>query len=65
MRTIVIRRSTSNTRCSNSLSSNYQRGHKAIKNGVTLVKIRQMKTYQDLVKMKFSIANDDLQNSIK
>ncbi|HNR67969.1 MAG TPA: V-type ATP synthase subunit A [bacterium] len=38
----------------------YQRGHKAIKNGVTLVKIRQMKTYQDLVKMKFSIANDDL-----
>ena len=38
----------------------YKRGQKAIKNGVTLVKLRQMKVYQDLVKMKFSIPNEDL-----
>jgi V/A-type H+-transporting ATPase subunit A len=38
----------------------YKRGHQAIKNGVTLVKLRQMKAYQDLVKMKFSISNEDL-----
>ncbi|MBN1464747.1 V-type ATP synthase subunit A [candidate division KSB1 bacterium] len=38
----------------------FKRGQKAIKNGVTLVKLRQMKAYQDLVKMKFSIPNDDL-----
>ena len=38
----------------------YKRGHQAIKNGVTLVKLRQMKAYQDLVKMKFSISNQDL-----
>lgn len=38
----------------------FRRGQKAIKNGVTLVKLRQMKVYQDLVKMKFSISNDNL-----
>lgn len=38
----------------------YKRGQKAIKNGATLVKLQQMKAYQDLVKMKFSISNDDL-----
>jgi len=38
----------------------YKRGQKAIKSGVTLVKLRQMKAYQDLVKMKFSISNDEL-----
>ncbi|MBN1541556.1 V-type ATP synthase subunit A, partial [candidate division KSB1 bacterium] len=38
----------------------YQRGQRVIKNGVTLVKIRQMRAYQDLVKIKFSVANDDL-----
>ncbi|MBN1561770.1 V-type ATP synthase subunit A [candidate division KSB1 bacterium] len=38
----------------------FNRGQRAIKNGVTLVKLRQMKAYQDLVKMKFSISNDDL-----
>ncbi len=38
----------------------YNRGQRAIKNGATLVKLRQMKVYQDLVKMKFSIANEDI-----
>lgn len=38
----------------------YNRGQKAIKNGTTLVKIRQMKVNQDLVKMKFSVSNEDL-----
>ena len=39
----------------------YQRGQKAIKNGATLVKLQQMKAFQDLVKMKFSISNDNLE----
>ena len=38
----------------------YYRGQKAIKNGITLVKLRQMKVYQDIVKMKFSISNEDI-----
>ena len=32
----------------------------AIKNGATLMKLKRMKVYQDIVKMKFSIPNDDL-----
>ncbi|MDZ7722177.1 MAG: V-type ATP synthase subunit A [candidate division KSB1 bacterium] len=38
----------------------YYRGQKAIKSGITLVKLRQMKVYQDIVKMKFSISNEDV-----
>ncbi len=38
----------------------WKRGSEAIKNGATLVKLRKMKVYQDIVKMKFSVPNDDL-----
>jgi len=38
----------------------YYRGQRAIKNGITLVKLRQMKVYQDIVKMKFSVSNEDV-----
>lgn len=38
----------------------YKRGAEAIKGGATLVKLRKMKVYQDIIKMKFSIPNDDL-----
>jgi V/A-type H+-transporting ATPase subunit A len=38
----------------------YKRGAEAIKNGTTLVKLKKMKVYQDIIKMKFSITNDDL-----
>ncbi|MBN2136407.1 MAG: V-type ATP synthase subunit A [Sedimentisphaerales bacterium] len=38
----------------------WQRGAEAIKRGVTLVKLRKMKVYQDIIKMKFTVANDDL-----
>ena len=38
----------------------WKRGSEVIKNGVVLVKLRKMKVYQDIVKMKFSIPNDDL-----
>ncbi|MHC4742991.1 MAG: V-type ATP synthase subunit A [Planctomycetota bacterium] len=38
----------------------YKRGAEAIKSGTTLVKLRKMKVYQDIIKMKFSIPNDDL-----
>jgi len=38
----------------------WQRGSEAIKNGATLIRLRKMKVYQDIVKMKFSIPNDDL-----
>ena len=37
----------------------YRRGVDAIKRGVTLVKIRRMKVYQDLVRMKSTIPNDN------
>lgn len=40
--------------------SYWKRGFEAIKNGTTLVKLRKMKVYQDIMKMKFSIPNDDL-----
>jgi len=39
----------------------WQRGSKAIQNGATLVALRKMKVYQDIVKMKFSIPNDQLE----
>jgi V/A-type H+-transporting ATPase subunit A len=38
----------------------WKRGSEAIKNGAILAKLRKMKVYQDIVKMKFSISNDDL-----
>ena len=38
----------------------WRRGSEAIKSGVTLVKLRKMKVYQDIVKMKFTIPNDNL-----
>ncbi|MBN1766574.1 MAG: V-type ATP synthase subunit A [Sedimentisphaerales bacterium] len=38
----------------------WQRGSEAIKNGATLVKLKKMKVYQDIIKMKFSIPNDNL-----
>ena len=38
----------------------WKRGSEAIKKGATLVKLRKVKVYQDIVKMKFSIANEDL-----
>jgi V/A-type H+-transporting ATPase subunit A len=38
----------------------WKRGYEAIKNGAVLVKLRKMKVYQDIVKMKFSVPNDNL-----
>ena len=38
----------------------YGRGAEAIKSGATLVQLRRMKVYQDMIKMKFSVPNDDL-----
>jgi V/A-type H+-transporting ATPase subunit A len=38
----------------------YRHGAEAIKKGITLVKIKQMSVYQDIVKMKFNVPNDDL-----
>jgi len=37
----------------------WRRGNQAIKRGVTLVKLRRMKVYQDIIKMKFSVANGE------
>ena len=37
----------------------WRRGSAVLSRGVTLVKLRRMKTYQDIVKMKFNIPNDD------
>ena len=39
----------------------WRRGSDSIKKGATLVKLRRMKVYQDIVKMKFSIANDEVE----
>ena len=38
----------------------WRRGSEAIKRGATLVKLRKMKVYQDIIKMKFTVPNDDL-----
>jgi V/A-type H+-transporting ATPase subunit A len=38
----------------------WRRGSAAIKRGVTLVKLRKLKVYQDIMKMKFNVSNDDL-----
>jgi V/A-type H+-transporting ATPase subunit A len=37
----------------------WRRGAEAIRRGVTIVRLRRMKTYQDLVRMKLSIPNED------
>ncbi|MFW6181606.1 MAG: V-type ATP synthase subunit A [Spirochaetota bacterium] len=39
----------------------WRRGREAIRRGVTLVKLRRIKVYQDLVKMKFTVPNDGLE----
>ncbi len=38
----------------------WKRGSEAIKKGTTLIKLRKMKVYQDIAKMKFSISNENL-----
>jgi V/A-type H+-transporting ATPase subunit A len=38
----------------------WQRGADAIRRGITLVKLKRMKVLQDIVKMKFTISNDEL-----
>jgi len=38
----------------------WRRGKESIARGVTLVKLKQLKVLQDIVKMKFTIANDEL-----
>jgi len=38
----------------------YKRGAETIKRGVTLVKLKQMSVYQDIIKMKFNVPNEDL-----
>ncbi len=38
----------------------WKRGSEAIKKGAILAKLRKMKVYQDIIKMKFSIPNDAL-----
>ena len=42
------------------IATYWRRGSEAIKGGATLVKLRKMKAYQDIIKMKFSVANEDL-----
>jgi V/A-type H+-transporting ATPase subunit A len=38
----------------------WRRGSEAIKRGATLVKLRKIKAYGDIVKMKFTVPNEDL-----
>jgi V/A-type H+-transporting ATPase subunit A len=38
----------------------WRRGKEAIKRGVTLVKLRKMKVYGDIIKMKLSVPNENL-----
>jgi V/A-type H+-transporting ATPase subunit A len=38
----------------------WRRGSEAIKRGTTLVKLRKLKVYQDIIKMKFTVPNEDL-----
>jgi V/A-type H+-transporting ATPase subunit A len=40
--------------------SYWRRGAEAIKRGVTLVKLRKMKVNQDIIKMKYTVPNEDL-----
>ena len=38
----------------------WRRGSAAIRRGITLVKLRRMRVFQDIVKMKFTIPNESL-----
>jgi len=38
----------------------WKRGSAAIRNGATLIELRRLKAYQEIVRMKFSLPNDDL-----
>ena len=38
----------------------WKRGQEAIKNGATLVKMRKLRAYQDIIRMKFTVPNEDL-----
>jgi V/A-type H+-transporting ATPase subunit A len=38
----------------------WRRGSEMIRKGATLVKLRKLKVYQDIIKMKFTIRNEDL-----
>lgn len=38
----------------------WRRGSEAIKRGATLVKLRRMKVYQEIIKMKFTVPNDNV-----
>jgi V/A-type H+-transporting ATPase subunit A len=38
----------------------WRRGAEAIKRGATLVKLRKMKVYSDIARMKYSVPNEDL-----
>jgi V/A-type H+-transporting ATPase subunit A len=38
----------------------YRRGADVIKRGITLVKLKQISVYQDIIKMKFNVPNEDL-----
>jgi len=38
----------------------WKRGSAVIKRGATLIELRKLKVYQDILRMKFSIPNDDL-----
>ncbi|MBN2508904.1 MAG: V-type ATP synthase subunit A [Spirochaetales bacterium] len=40
----------------------WRRGAEAIQRGVTLVKLKRMKILQDVIKMKFSIANENMED---
>lgn len=40
--------------------SYWRRGSEAIKRGATLVKLRRLKVYQDIARMKFTVPNEDL-----
>jgi V/A-type H+-transporting ATPase subunit A len=43
----------------------WRRGSAVIKKGTTLIKLRKLKVYQDIVKMKFNVPNDDLSSLTK
>lgn len=40
----------------------WKKGSEAIKKGITLVSLKKMKVLQDIIKMKFTVSNDDLQD---
>ncbi len=42
------------------IATYWRRGSEIIKKGATLIELRKVKVYQDIIKMKFSIPNDDL-----